>query len=126
MLVIGHNVMQARLQGSDKQCLSLQAADRMAGCYMGNDTFSTVILVCCLQGWTPLQTAVSSGHEAVTEWLLANGAEVNAQNSGGRAALHYAVRYRTCFAIPGSVATLGSDMLTAHAAGVQAVHVGYK
>lgn len=44
------------------------------------------------QGWTPLQSAVSCGHEEVVALLLRLGADVGAANSGGRTALHYAVR----------------------------------
>ncbi|GAX80562.1 hypothetical protein CEUSTIGMA_g7999.t1 [Chlamydomonas eustigma] len=42
------------------------------------------------EGWSPLMSAVSSGHEAIVELLLSIGADVEKTNSGGRAALHYA------------------------------------
>jgi Ankyrin repeats (many copies) len=44
-----------------------------------------------LQGWTPLHSAVSAGHEAIVERLISLDAAVNAQNSGGQSPLHYAV-----------------------------------
>lgn len=45
-----------------------------------------------LQGWAPLHSAVSSGHEAVAALLISLGADLNVRNSGGRTPLHYAVR----------------------------------
>ena len=42
------------------------------------------------QGWTPLQSAVSSGHEEVTRALLSLGADANQANAQGRTPLHYA------------------------------------
>jgi ankyrin repeat protein len=45
-----------------------------------------------LQGWGPLHSAASAGHEAVVEYLLKLGAEVDAVTSGQRTPLHYAVR----------------------------------
>ncbi|GIL69535.1 hypothetical protein Vretimale_13554 [Volvox reticuliferus] len=42
------------------------------------------------EGWTPLQSAASCGHEAVVDLLLQLGARVAETNSGGRTALHYA------------------------------------
>lgn len=44
-----------------------------------------------LQGWSPLHSAASAGHEGIVDLLVANGANVNATNSGGRTPLHYAV-----------------------------------
>lgn len=43
------------------------------------------------QGWTPLMSAVSAGREEAVNLLLENGADVNAKNSSGQRALHYAV-----------------------------------
>lgn len=48
-------------------------------------------MLCVLQGWTPLHSAVSSGREKVVATLLELGAEVDAANSGGQTPLHYAV-----------------------------------
>ena len=45
-----------------------------------------------VQGWTPLQSAVSAGHDQVAQRLLELHADPNAANSGGRTALHYTVR----------------------------------
>lgn len=45
----------------------------------------------CLQGWTPLHSAVSAGHELVVERLIGIDADVNAVTSGGQTPLHYAV-----------------------------------
>ncbi|GLI62660.1 hypothetical protein VaNZ11_005335 [Volvox africanus] len=42
------------------------------------------------EGWTPLQSAASCGHEAAVDLLLQLGARVGDTNSGGRTALHYA------------------------------------
>jgi len=47
-----------------------------------------------MQGWTPLHSAVSAGHEGIVDLLITNGADVNAANSGGRTSLHYAVEFR--------------------------------
>jgi ankyrin repeat protein len=44
------------------------------------------------QGWTPLMSAVSASREAAAAALLAAGAAVDAKNSSGQTALHYAVR----------------------------------
>ena len=44
-----------------------------------------------VQGWTPLQSAVSAGHDQVAQRLLELHADPNAANSGGRTALHYTV-----------------------------------
>eukprot|EP00891_Asterochloris_glomerata_P008443 jgi/Astpho2/8443/Aster-x1518 len=41
------------------------------------------------QGWTPLQSAVSAGHDQVAQRLLELHADPNTANSGGRTALHY-------------------------------------
>jgi Ankyrin repeats (3 copies) len=43
-----------------------------------------------LQGWTPLHTAVSAGHDLVVERLIGVDADVNAVTSGGQTPLHYA------------------------------------
>jgi hypothetical protein len=40
--------------------------------------------------WTPLHSAASCGHYLVVCLLLAAGAQVNAANSGGQHAIHYA------------------------------------
>ncbi|KAJ7570698.1 hypothetical protein O6H91_01G132100 [Diphasiastrum complanatum] len=42
------------------------------------------------EGWTPLQSAVSSGHADVVTALLQSGADVQKSNKGGRTPLHYA------------------------------------
>ena len=44
------------------------------------------------QGWSPLHSAVSAGHDDVVQRLLSVGADVAAQTSGGQTPLHYAVR----------------------------------
>ena len=44
------------------------------------------------QGWTPLHSAVSAGHQDIAEELLAASADVNAETTGKRTPLHYAVR----------------------------------
>lgn len=44
-----------------------------------------------LQGWSPLNSAVSAGHDDVVQRLLSLGADVAAQTSGGQTPLHYAV-----------------------------------
>ena len=44
------------------------------------------------QGWAPLHSAVSAGHEDVVQRLLSAGAEVGITTSGGQTPLHYAVR----------------------------------
>lgn len=44
------------------------------------------------QGWAPLHSAVSAGHEEIAQELLAAGADANAETSGKRTPLHYAVR----------------------------------
>ena len=48
-------------------------------------------LYCYLQGWTPLHSAVSAGHNDVVQDLISLGADVNAANSSGQTPLHYAV-----------------------------------
>ena len=50
-----------------------------------------------VQGWAPLHSAVSAGHDDVVQRLLSAGAEVGVVTSGGQTPLHYAVR-RTCAA----------------------------
>lgn len=42
------------------------------------------------EGWTPLISAVSAGHEQVLQLLLSLGANANAKTSTGLTALHYA------------------------------------
>eukprot|EP00798_Chlamydomonas_sp_ICE-L_P005531 gene5531-4165_t len=42
------------------------------------------------EGWTPLMSAVSAGHEAAAQLLVSLEAMVNLVNSGGRSAIHYA------------------------------------
>jgi Ankyrin repeats (3 copies) len=50
------------------------------------------ISISFLQGWTPLHSAVSAGHDLVVERLIGVEADVNAATSGGQTPLHYAVR----------------------------------
>ncbi len=50
----------------------------------------------CLQGWSPLMSAASAGHEDVVKLLLSLGADLQMANNQGRTSLHYAVRGRTC------------------------------
>lgn len=45
-----------------------------------------------MQGWSPLLSAVSSGHDDIVKLLLSLGAEVERANDQGRTPLHYAVR----------------------------------
>lgn len=45
------------------------------------------------QGWTPLMSAVSAGRGEAVNVLLQDGADVNAKNSSGQTALHYAVHF---------------------------------
>lgn len=45
-----------------------------------------------MQGWSPLHSAVSAGHDDVVQRLLSLGADVALQTSGGQTPLHYAVR----------------------------------
>ena len=47
--------------------------------------------LCNLQDWTPLHSAVSAGHTEIVKALISGGADVNAANSSGQTALHYAV-----------------------------------
>ena len=51
----------------------------------------TTCCVSAVQGWTPLQSAVSAGHDQLAQRLLELHADPNAANSGGRTALHYTV-----------------------------------
>lgn len=44
------------------------------------------------QGWTPLLSAASAGHDSIVDALISAGAKPQATNSSGRTALHYAVR----------------------------------
>ena len=48
---------------------------------------------CNLQDWTPLHSAVSAGHPEIVQALISGGADVNAANSSGQTALHYAVSF---------------------------------
>lgn len=48
---------------------------------------------CNLQDWTPLHSAVSAGHTDIVQALISGGADVNAANSSGQTALHYAVSF---------------------------------
>ena len=45
-----------------------------------------------MQGWTPLMSAVSANRELLVQLLLDHAADVQATNSSGQTALHYAVR----------------------------------
>ena len=65
---------------------------------MDRESLPGPLLVCheknsgnCKQGWAPLHSAVSAGHEEIAEELLGAGADVNAETSGKRTPLHYAV-----------------------------------
>ena len=49
--------------------------------------------LCNLQDWTPLHSAVSAGHTEIVQALISGGADVNAANSSGQTALHYAVSF---------------------------------
>ena len=62
-----------------------------------------------MQGWTPLHSAVSAGHAEAAELLLKHGAPVGAANSGGRTALHYAVRSETPAAQPAGCPVRGAE-----------------
>lgn len=42
------------------------------------------------EGWTPLMSAVSCGHEEIVKYLLSLGADCNSTNAQNRIALHYA------------------------------------
>lgn len=44
-----------------------------------------------LQGWAPLHSAVSAGHDDIVSRLLSLEADVKLRTSGGQTALHYAV-----------------------------------
>lgn len=44
------------------------------------------------QGWSPLHSAASAGHERIVTALLALGAATDATTSSGQTPLHYAVR----------------------------------
>ncbi|GIL69536.1 hypothetical protein Vretifemale_464 [Volvox reticuliferus] len=61
------------------------------------------------EGWTPLQSAASCGHEAVVDLLLQLGARVAETNSGGRTALHYAVGWLGFKDTPKRTNRLGRD-----------------
>ena len=54
---------------------------------------SASISFCNLQDWTPLHSAVSAGHTEIVQALISGGADVNAANSSGQTALHYAVSF---------------------------------
>ncbi len=41
-------------------------------------------------GWTPLMIAASAGHKSIVEKLVESKADLNASNSTGQSALHYA------------------------------------
>ena len=51
---------------------------------------SAVCSVCHAQGWRPLHSATSAGHEPVARLLISLGADVNAANAQQRTPLHYA------------------------------------
>ena len=51
------------------------------------------MVVCGVQGWTPLHSAVSAGHDLVVERLIGVDADVNAVTSGGQTLLHYAASH---------------------------------
>ena len=54
-------------------------------------------LACFDQGWTPLMSVVSAGREEAVDLLLGTEIDVNAKNSSGQTALHYAVHpAQTC------------------------------
>lgn len=40
--------------------------------------------------WTPLMISASAGHQSIVEKLVKSGADLNASNSTGQTALHYA------------------------------------
>lgn len=41
-------------------------------------------------GWTALIIATSAGHQEIVEYLVSRGADINAVNTTGQSALHYA------------------------------------
>lgn len=43
-----------------------------------------------MQGWRPLHSATSAGHEPIARLLISLGADVNAATAQQRTALHYA------------------------------------
>ena len=44
--------------------------------------------------WTPLHVTARNGHEAVTQLLIDEGADVSAGDKHGSTPLHFALRYR--------------------------------
>ena len=55
---------------------------------------------CLAQGWAPLHSAVSAGHDDVVQRLLSAGADIGIRTSGEQTPLHYAVRHSLCTTPP--------------------------
>ncbi|CAE7007412.1 hypothetical protein PTNB73_00048 [Pyrenophora teres f. teres] len=65
----------------------------------------------CIHTWTPLLIAAQKGHEKTVEYLVKNGANVNAEDYYGRRALHWTAQH-------GHQTTL--QLLTEHGADIHA------
>ena len=61
-------------------------------CQPGPCTSQPDSVPCPAQGWAPLHSAVSAGHDDVVLRLLSAGADIGIRTSGGQTPLHYAVR----------------------------------